>query len=91
VISLRSTNHPPTTGEKPIRFFTTHECAAGHDIEVRHTIAGLALTDVLATSLPQWHTPSLSEPRRLVAQAKITTKSATKHPRKLRNSSITSM
>jgi hypothetical protein len=40
LISLTSTNHPPTTAGKPIRFFTTHQCAAGHSIEVRHTLLG---------------------------------------------------
>jgi len=40
LISLKSTNHPPPANGKPIRFFTTHQCAAGHDIEVRHTLLG---------------------------------------------------
>jgi hypothetical protein len=40
LISLKSVNHPPATAGKPIRFFTTHQCAAGHDIEARHTLLG---------------------------------------------------
>jgi hypothetical protein len=40
LINLKSANHPPAVAGKPIRFFTTHQCAAGHDIEVRHTLLG---------------------------------------------------
>jgi hypothetical protein len=40
LISLKSVNHPPAAAGKPIRFFTTHQCMAGHDIEVRHTLLG---------------------------------------------------
>jgi hypothetical protein len=37
-IALKSEKHlPPKTG-RPVRFFTTHQCAAGHEIEVRHTL-----------------------------------------------------
>ena len=32
--------NPTATASKPIRFFTTHLCAAGHEIEVRHTLLG---------------------------------------------------
>ncbi|NYG47933.1 hypothetical protein GGD67_005416 [Bradyrhizobium sp. IAR9] len=39
-ISLKSADHPPAKAGKPIRFFTIHQCAAGHDIEVRHTLLG---------------------------------------------------
>ncbi|HVZ18093.1 MAG TPA: hypothetical protein VG897_13305 [Terriglobales bacterium] len=40
LISLKSAIYPPAVPGKPIRFFTTHSCAAGHDIEVRHTLLG---------------------------------------------------
>jgi hypothetical protein len=40
IISLKSANHPTATASKPVRFFTTHLCAAGHEIEVRHTLLG---------------------------------------------------
>jgi hypothetical protein len=40
LISLKSANHPPAKAGEPIRFFTTHQCAAGNDIEVRHTLLG---------------------------------------------------
>ena len=40
LISLKSSNHPPAAAGKPIRFFTTHQCAAGNHIEVRHTLLG---------------------------------------------------
>ena len=40
LIGLKAATHPPTPVGKPIRFFTTHQCAAGHDIEVRHTLLG---------------------------------------------------
>jgi len=40
IISLKSAEHPPTKVGKPIRFFTTHVCVAGHDVEVRHTLLG---------------------------------------------------
>lgn len=40
LISLKSAIHPPAIAGKPIRFITTHQCAAGHDIEVRHTLLG---------------------------------------------------
>lgn len=40
LIGLKSTKHPPPTAGQPMRFFTTHQCAAGHDIEVRHTLLG---------------------------------------------------
>lgn len=40
LISLKSIDHPPAAAGKPIRFFTTHQCAAGHNIEVRHTLLG---------------------------------------------------
>jgi hypothetical protein len=40
VIMLKATaDHPVITG-KPIRFVTTHQCTAGHDIEVCHTLLG---------------------------------------------------
>ena len=40
IISLRSANHPLTVAGKPVRFVTTHQCAPGHNIEVRHTLLG---------------------------------------------------
>ncbi len=40
LINLKSSSHPPAISGKPVRFFTTHQCAAGHDIEVRHTLLG---------------------------------------------------
>lgn len=40
LISLKGAQHPPATTGALIRFFTTHQCAAGHNIEVRHTLLG---------------------------------------------------
>jgi hypothetical protein len=40
LINLKSVNHPPATAGKAIRFVTTHQCSAGHYIEVRHTLLG---------------------------------------------------
>lgn len=40
LISMKSSNHPPSAAGKPIRFFTTHQCTAGDEIEVRHTLLG---------------------------------------------------
>jgi hypothetical protein len=39
-IGLKSANHPRTAAGKPVRFVTTHQCVAGHNIEVRHTLLG---------------------------------------------------
>lgn len=40
LISLKSAIHPPVKTGVPIRFITTHQCAAGHQIEVCHTLLG---------------------------------------------------
>ena len=40
IISLKSANHPLTAAGKSARFVTTHQCAPGHNIEVRHTLLG---------------------------------------------------
>jgi hypothetical protein len=40
LIGLKSVNHPLATAGEPIRFFTTRQCAADHNIEVRHTLLG---------------------------------------------------
>lgn len=39
-IHLRSERDDPVVIGRPIRFFTTHACASGHDIEVSHTLLG---------------------------------------------------
>jgi hypothetical protein len=40
LINLKSAIHPPSMAGKAIRFFTTHQCVAGNDVEVRHTLLG---------------------------------------------------
>lgn len=37
-IMLKSTADHPVIAGKPIRFISRHQCAAGHEIEVRHTL-----------------------------------------------------
>jgi hypothetical protein len=37
---LKSVSYRPAEVGKPLRFFTTHQCAGGQDIEVRHTLLG---------------------------------------------------
>lgn len=38
VINLKSTKDDAIVAGKPLRFFTTHVCVAGHEIEVAHTL-----------------------------------------------------
>jgi hypothetical protein len=38
MIKLKSAADTPLVAGKPIRFVTTHTCAAGHDIEISHTL-----------------------------------------------------
>jgi hypothetical protein len=39
-INMRSARDEPVTAGRPIRFFTSHGCASGHDIVVTHTLLG---------------------------------------------------
>jgi hypothetical protein len=39
-IQLKSERDAPVVDGRPLRFFTTHICASGHDIEVAHTLLG---------------------------------------------------
>ncbi|KAF0133673.1 MAG: hypothetical protein FD139_819 [Methylocystaceae bacterium] len=40
LVNLKSAVHPPPIAGRPVRFITTHQCAAGNDIEVCHTLLG---------------------------------------------------
>jgi hypothetical protein len=40
VINFKSEQDDPIIPGQPLRFFTTHGCKAGHDIEIRHTLLG---------------------------------------------------
>jgi hypothetical protein len=39
-INLKSTKDDTIIVGRPLRFFTTHACVAGHEIEVAHTLLG---------------------------------------------------
>jgi hypothetical protein len=39
-IRLKSERDDPIVNGRPLRFFTIHACASGHDIEVAHTLLG---------------------------------------------------
>ena len=39
-IQLKFERDEPIVNGRPLRFFTTHACASGHDIEVAHTLLG---------------------------------------------------
>lgn len=40
IINLKATKDSAIVAGKPVRFFTTHVCNAGHKIEVAHTLLG---------------------------------------------------
>jgi hypothetical protein len=40
IVRLKSTMDEPVVPNRPLRFTTTHECLAGHDIGVSHTLLG---------------------------------------------------
>jgi hypothetical protein len=39
-INLKSEKDAPVVTGRPLRFFTTHACVSGHDIEIAHTLLG---------------------------------------------------